>query len=202
LSRSTSPPAPSPTWPRTVSDPSAPLLAALAPSPAPPATTRGATPPPPAASPPLPPFGYAGGDTDPTCLIYLINRYYDPTTGQFTSLDPAVDSTLQPYAYAAGDPIINTDPTGEYCSTNRAMLEMGQSCSSIALASGKTPYSNLSQPRLVLLVSPELSGCGRNSPRLHADRSWRYARLAFSTMTAAHSLKSKLSRSDGHAFQH
>jgi uncharacterized protein RhaS with RHS repeats len=28
------------------------------------------------------PFGYAGGYTDPTGLIYLINRYYDPVPGR------------------------------------------------------------------------------------------------------------------------
>jgi RHS repeat-associated protein len=59
------------------------------------------------------PFGYAGGYTDPDGLIYLINRYYDPATGQFTSLDPDVDQTLQPYAYTAGSPVNSTDPTGE-----------------------------------------------------------------------------------------
>ncbi len=58
------------------------------------------------------PFGFAGSYTDPTGLSYLINRYYDPATGQFTSLDPLVDQTLQPYAYTAGDPVSQTDPTG------------------------------------------------------------------------------------------
>ena len=58
------------------------------------------------------PFGYAGAYTDPDGLLYLINRYYDPATGQFTSLDPDVDQTLQPYAYTAGDPVSQTDPTG------------------------------------------------------------------------------------------
>jgi RHS repeat-associated protein len=58
------------------------------------------------------PFGYAGGYTDPTGLIYLINRYYDPQTGQFTSLDPLVDRTLAPYAYTGGDPIGRADPNG------------------------------------------------------------------------------------------
>ena len=58
------------------------------------------------------PFGFAGGYTDPIGLIYLINRYYDPATGQFTSVDPEVRDTLQPYAYAAGDPVSQTDPTG------------------------------------------------------------------------------------------
>ena len=58
------------------------------------------------------PFGYAGGYTDPDGLIYLINRYYDPSTGQFTSVDPELSTTLEPYSYAAGDPVIDLDPTG------------------------------------------------------------------------------------------
>jgi RHS repeat-associated protein len=31
---------------------------------------------------------FAGGYADPTELIYLVNRYYNPATGQFTSVDP------------------------------------------------------------------------------------------------------------------
>jgi RHS repeat-associated protein len=58
------------------------------------------------------PFGFAGGYTDPTGLIYLINRYYDPATGQFISLDPQVSQSLAPYNYANGNPVSNTDPTG------------------------------------------------------------------------------------------
>ena len=34
------------------------------------------------------PFGYAGYYTDPTGLNYNIGRYYDPTTGQFLTIDP------------------------------------------------------------------------------------------------------------------
>lgn len=58
------------------------------------------------------PFGYAGGYTDPTGLIDLINRYYDPTTGQFISVDPIDSLTAKPYAYADGNPINNNDPLG------------------------------------------------------------------------------------------
>lgn len=58
------------------------------------------------------PFGFAGGYTDPTGLIYLLNRYYDPTVGQFLSIDPEVKTTLQPYAYTQGNPVSQTDPTG------------------------------------------------------------------------------------------
>ncbi len=58
------------------------------------------------------PFGFAGGYTDPDGLIYLINRYYDPQTGQFLSVDPDVSQTGDRYGYTAGDPVNEVDPTG------------------------------------------------------------------------------------------
>ena len=58
------------------------------------------------------PFGFAGGYTDPSGLIYLISRYYDPATGQFLSVDPVLGQE-QPYQYAADNPVTGTDPTGE-----------------------------------------------------------------------------------------
>ncbi|MGO8956657.1 MAG: phage tail tip lysozyme [Streptosporangiaceae bacterium] len=61
------------------------------------------------------PFGYAGGYTDPDGLTYLINRYYDPGTGQFTSVDPDLADTLAPYAYAGGNPVSDGDPMGLGC---------------------------------------------------------------------------------------
>jgi RHS repeat-associated protein len=58
------------------------------------------------------PFGYAGSYTDPTGLLYLVNRYCEPATGQFTSVDPAVSNTGQPYQYASGNPVSGSDPSG------------------------------------------------------------------------------------------
>jgi RHS repeat-associated protein len=63
------------------------------------------------------PFGYAGGYTDPTGLIYLINRYYEPAIGQFISADPAISQTTEPYTYANGNPVSNEDPLGLWCWT-------------------------------------------------------------------------------------
>jgi uncharacterized protein RhaS with RHS repeats len=45
-----------------------------------------------------------------------VRRYYDPQTGQFISVDPAVDQTEAPYAYVDGDPVDSTDPLGLGCS--------------------------------------------------------------------------------------
>ena len=59
------------------------------------------------------PIGFAGAYTDANSgLLYLINRYYDPATGQFLTVDPGVAVTGQPYAYAGGDPVNQDDPTG------------------------------------------------------------------------------------------
>ena len=41
-----------------------------------------------------------------------VHRYYDPTTGQFVSVDPMVNQTGQPYAYTSGDPVNEIDPQG------------------------------------------------------------------------------------------
>jgi len=59
------------------------------------------------------PIDFFGAYTDPvTGFVYLNNRYYDPSTGQFITQDPDVAQTGQPYEYAADNPRNNTDPTG------------------------------------------------------------------------------------------
>jgi RHS repeat-associated protein len=59
------------------------------------------------------PLGYGGQYTDPeTGLIYLRARYYDPTTGQFLTRDPATALTAQPYGYSTDNPVNLADPTG------------------------------------------------------------------------------------------
>ncbi len=59
------------------------------------------------------PFGFADSYTDPQSgFVYLINRWYDPSTGQFLSVDPLVDATGQAYSYAGDDPVNLIDPTG------------------------------------------------------------------------------------------
>ncbi|MGD0852979.1 MAG: RHS repeat-associated core domain-containing protein [Acidimicrobiales bacterium] len=58
------------------------------------------------------PFGFQGSYTDPTGLIYLINRYYDPATDQFISIDPDVTTTDQPYVFTNDNPLNSEDPLG------------------------------------------------------------------------------------------
>ena len=58
------------------------------------------------------PFGFGGAYTDPSGVIYLIGRYYDPQTGQFLSVDPMVAQTRQAYVYVGDDPVTARDPDG------------------------------------------------------------------------------------------
>jgi RHS repeat-associated protein len=47
-----------------------------------------------------------------------LNRYYDPSTDQFITVDPAVMQTGQTNAYDRGDPLNQTDPLGLYKSSS------------------------------------------------------------------------------------
>jgi RHS repeat-associated protein len=70
------------------------------------------------------PFGFAGSYTDSeSAYLFLMNRYYDPTTAQFMSVDPAVDLTQTPYSYANGEPVDNVDPSGEGGTPSQGLLD-------------------------------------------------------------------------------
>ena len=56
--------------------------------------------------------GFLGQHEDNNELVYLNNRYHDPTLGNFISVDPLVTTTGQPYTYGNANPINYSDPTG------------------------------------------------------------------------------------------
>jgi len=45
-------------------------------------------------------------------LVYLNNRYHDPTLSAFISVDPLVVQTGEPYIYAGANPVGFSDPSG------------------------------------------------------------------------------------------
>jgi RHS repeat-associated protein len=64
------------------------------------------------------PIGYAGGLTDPaTGLAHFGFRDYEPASGRWTAIDPALYGGGQAnlYAYAGNDPTEFRDPTGMFC---------------------------------------------------------------------------------------
>jgi RHS repeat-associated protein len=87
------------------------------------------------------PLGYDGQFTDTeTGLIWLNARKYDPNTGQFMSIDPALEGTNEPYSYVQDNPENRTDPSGACASTGSSTgfltgsvppinwLEVGKAC--------------------------------------------------------------------------
>jgi hypothetical protein len=48
----------------------------------------------------------------PRAATSVVNRYYDPTTDQFLSIDPDVMETGQPYVFTNDDPLNGQDPLG------------------------------------------------------------------------------------------
>ncbi len=62
-------------------------------------------------------LGFASQTTDPSGLLYMRARWYDPVVGRFLSRDPikgdaGQPSSLNAYDYAAANPILLMDPTG------------------------------------------------------------------------------------------
>ncbi len=67
-------------------------------------------------------YGFAGEWTDGTDLQYLRARYYSPDQGSFITKDPfsgvlAQPTSLTPYQYAFNNPVLRTDPSGEFVDT-------------------------------------------------------------------------------------
>jgi RHS repeat-associated protein len=60
--------------------------------------------------------GYHTGTEDPTGLVSMGARFYDPTTGRFISRDPVTafkdSQQINGYAYAHNNPVNFSDPTG------------------------------------------------------------------------------------------
>ena len=58
-------------------------------------------------------FGFSGGYAEPTGIVYLVHRFYDPQSGQFLDNDPKSQSSNESYMYGGDDPSNESDPSGE-----------------------------------------------------------------------------------------
>lgn len=81
------------------------------------------------------PFRYISGYLDGSGLYKFGARYYDPTLGRFSQMDPS-GQEANGYAYAAGDPINSADPNGYMSFSLFAKLL-------VALFTGKDVYTVL-----------------------------------------------------------
>jgi RHS repeat-associated protein len=91
-------------------------------------------------------LGWQGQWTDPESgLVYMRERWYDPITGQFVSVDPLVAVTGQPYEYAGDDSVNASDPSGlitvGFCTVVGASLlgpsGFGSGCLTRTVSGGK-----------------------------------------------------------------
>jgi len=66
-------------------------------------------------------WGYTGEWQDPNVgMVYLRARWYEPGLGRFTRKDPwrgniRQPGTVNPYLYGLNNPLLCTDPTGNWC---------------------------------------------------------------------------------------
>ena len=73
--------------------------------------------------------GFVGGTKDATGLTRIGARDYDPSMGQFLSVDPIHDTgdplLWNPYVYAANNPITMSDPSGLWPSWLEGPIDIG-----------------------------------------------------------------------------
>ncbi|MFE9250230.1 RHS repeat-associated core domain-containing protein [Streptomyces sp. NPDC007088] len=113
------------------------------------------------------PYRFVGGTYDRTTgYVKFGRRWYDPTTGRFTTQDqysflgdPARGNR---YAYAGGDPINNTDPNGQWSITDA--MSVGLAVVGVAAAT-PTGGASLSALGAAGLIGAEAGfglslGCG------------------------------------------
>jgi RHS repeat-associated protein len=104
-----------------------------------------------------------------TLARYRVNRYYDPSTAVFLTVDPLVGSTDQPYDYAGQDPINGYDLSGTV-KTDEGGLPLGistecgkyggQSCAGTeGNASDWTSWSPANKHPELVVVPAFVIGC-------------------------------------------
>ncbi|HWX67833.1 MAG TPA: RHS repeat-associated core domain-containing protein [Rhodanobacter sp.] len=100
--------------------------------------------------------GYTGHVNDPdTGLVYMQARYYDPSTGRFLSVDAAPPKPgdlnyMNRYEYVGNNPIMRTDPTGNYiCSGTKDQCNViSQALTDVKTAASKLASGSAGQQAL------------------------------------------------------
>lgn len=112
-------------------------------------------------------LGYNSQQTDPSGLLYLRARYYDPELGLFLSPDPlggAQDALLgqNPYGYANSSPLYYTDPTGEFgipdfIKDGASAVKSGAKKAGLKVAStvSNIPWNSIGEGAIDFVYKPE-----------------------------------------------
>ncbi len=100
--------------------------------------------------------GALGHPTDPTGLIYMRARYYDPLLGRFISEDPAKDGGNW-YAYAGGDPVGMVDPDGQVFQSDSFWQQLGLYMMAQSLVMSRQGWQTFAQGRASAEMGRELA---------------------------------------------
>lgn len=87
-------------------------------------------------------------------MTSVVNRYYDPDTDQFMSLDPDIAETNQPYVFTNDDPLNAEDPMGlrpDPCLGTWVKTSSGMSCENV---------KNVDKENTLSLIEESLDGLG------------------------------------------
>jgi RHS repeat-associated protein len=117
------------------------------------------------------PFLFAGQYKDAESgLYYLQARYYDPTTGQFTTRDPMVAATGEPYTYVSGNPVNGSDPSGLHVACGGADNSGGgagysgtDSCAQDLPSTGDFPANALNGSSAGSIAASAVAACAISS---------------------------------------
>ena len=107
------------------------------------------------------PIRFAGALFEPsTGLYYLVNRFYDPSTAQFLSVDPAAAITNSAYGYVGDSPVNGVDPMG-LCSDWNLFCEAVQPAARAIVHAASDVGHYISRHRKVLNeISVGVAGAG------------------------------------------
>lgn len=117
--------------------------------------------------------GFPGQSRVLSDLYYNRYRDYDPVTGRYVQADPiGLGGDGNPYLYALGNPLLNTDPTGEFGIAG-ALIGGGSDVAFQMLVEGKS-FKCVSWKQVgVMAALGALTGGGASAVRL--GRAWRIA---------------------------
>lgn len=139
------------------------------------------------------PFRFGGQYLDSESSLYFLRaRYYDPSTGQFTSLDPQVALTGQPYAYVSSNPLNLQDPEGKFAIAIALAPAVGGAC----FFGGCEAVAAIALPLLVVAAVGVLAGLVISyqlSQSLTAIEPTLYSMATWFGSNVLHAKKSKAS---------
>lgn len=106
-------------------------------------------------------YDFTGEPMDNNGLLYLRARYYAPSLGVFTALDPF--ETANRYSYVSGDPINRTDPAGlfDWCT---GQIQQGDTLWEIARQGthpGGSPREILATMNRIMQANPIITNPNR-----------------------------------------